>query len=448
MNRLFGTDGVRGIAGSELTPILAFQLGRAGAHVLAQKTKHPRILVGCDTRRSCDMLENALIAGILSAGAEAVRLGVLPTPAVAHITRSQGAAAGVVISASHNPAKYNGIKFFSRDGCKLPDAVEDAIQATIEGDTVPVFTGEDIGRVFCDTDAAAAYASYAKSTIHTGLTGLRIAMDCANGATSAVAPGVLRSLGAHVETISANPDGLNINAGCGSTHMDALSDFVKNGRFDIGIAFDGDGDRVLLTDGDGHIIDGDRIMAAAAISLEKENRLSHHTLVATVMSNLGLEIACKEHGITLLRTAVGDRYVLEEMQKGGYVLGGEQSGHIIFGEHATTGDGLISALQFLEIMQKKGKTAAELADCMTLMPQVLRNVKVPNQLKNSLTERAGIAREIARIEAAFSGRGRVLIRPSGTEPRLRIMLEGDELSVLESEADALAALITAEAQKE
>ncbi len=448
MNRLFGTDGVRGIAGSELTPILAYQLGRAGAYVLAQETEKPRILVGMDTRLSCDMLESALVAGILSAGAEAIRLGVLPTPAVAHLTRAQGAAAGVVISASHNPAKYNGIKFFSRDGCKLPDAVEDAILQVLETDSVPVFTGGAIGRSVRSRDAAAEYAAFAAGTIHTDLSGIRIALDCANGATAAIAPDVFRSLGASVKTLACAPDGLNINDGCGSTHMEALSDFVKKGQFDIGIAFDGDGDRVLLTDADGTVIDGDRIMAAAAISLQKENRLKKRTLVATVMSNLGLEIACRENGITLVRTAVGDRYVLEEMQKNGYALGGEQSGHIIFAEHVTTGDGLVSALQFLEMMQKSGKSAALLAAYMTPLPQVLRNVKVANDLKHTLAAKAEIAREISRIEAAFAGRGRILIRPSGTEPQVRIMLEGENLSMLEAEADALAALLHTRAQKE
>ncbi len=441
MNRLFGTDGVRGVAGSELTPNLAFQLGRAGAHVLAQKTLRPKILVGCDTRISCDMLESALVAGILSAGASAVRLGVMPTPAVAHVTRTTGAAAGVVISASHNPAKYNGIKFFSGDGYKLPDAVEDEIQRIIETDSVPTFTGGDIGRSFTDAAASELYAEFAAKTIQTKLSGMRIAVDCANGATSRIAPAVLRSLGAEVTAICDTPDGLNINDGCGSTHMENVSALVKKGGFDLGVAFDGDGDRVLFTDADGNVIDGDQAMAATAIALKNENRLVNHTLVATVMSNLGLEIACRENGITLLRTAVGDRYVLEEMQKGGHILGGEQSGHIIFAEHATTGDGLVSALQFLEIMQKSGKTAADLAGAMTSLPQVLRNVKVSNDKKHTITEHADIAREIARIEKALAGRGRVLIRPSGTEPRVRIMLEGESLSMIEKEADILQALL-------
>ncbi len=447
MNRLFGTDGVRGIAGSELAPILAFQLGRAGAFVLAQETERPRILVGCDTRLSCDMLESALIAGILSAGAEAVRLGVLPTPAVAYLTRARGAAAGVVISASHNPAKYNGIKFFSHDGCKLPDETEDKIQAVIEADSVPTLTGGDLGKSHRDKSAAESYAAYAAGTVSADLSGLRIAVDCANGATAAIAPEVFRFLGARTETIACAPDGLNINALCGSTHIETLSSFVKKGQFDIGVAFDGDGDRVLLTDAAGNVIDGDRIMAVAAISLQKENRLRNNTLVATVMSNLGLEIVCREHGIKLCRTAVGDRYVLEEMQKGGHILGGEQSGHIIFAEHATTGDGLISALQFLEIMQKSGRTAAELAACMSPMPQVLRNVKVANHVKHTLSARSEIAEELTRIERNFAGRGRVLLRPSGTEPRVRIMLEGENQALLEKEADYLAELLETLAQK-
>ncbi len=441
MNRLFGTDGVRGIAGSELTPILAFNLGRAGAHVLAQTSKKPTILVGKDTRLSCDMLEHALIAGILSAGANCETLGVMPTPAVAYLTRNLGASAGVVISASHNPAKYNGIKFFSGDGYKLPDEVEDSIQAVIEADSVPQFTGPDIGRSFMNAVAAEKYAEYATKTIHSPLSGMRIAMDCANGATSIIAPSALESLGAKVTVISNTPDGLNINDGCGSTHLENISSFIKTGSYDIGIAFDGDGDRVLLTDENGKSIDGDSIMAVAAIFLKQENRLKNETLVATVMSNLGLEFACRENDITLLRTAVGDRYVLEEMQKGGHVLGGEQSGHIIFAEHATTGDGLISALQFLEIMQKSGKTASSLSSCMTHFPQILRNVRVTGDIKYTITEQEDISCEIKRIQAALGERGRILIRPSGTEPRIRIMLEGENLSMLEKEADTLEMMI-------
>jgi len=441
MNRLFGTDGVRGIAGSELTPILAFQLGRAGAHVLAQTNKKPTILVGKDTRLSCDMLENALISGILSAGANSEQLGIMPTPAVAFLTRNSCAAAGVVISASHNPAKYNGIKFFSSDGYKLPNAVEDSIQNLIEADNIPQLTGPNIGRNFMNTLAAEKYATYVAKTICTPLFGIRVAMDCANGATSLIAPKVLESLGAKVTVISNIPNGLNINDGCGSTNLENISAFVKNGNFDIGISFDGDGDRVLLTDENGKNIDGDSIMAVASIFLKQENRLKNDTLVATVMSNLGLENACRENGITLLRTAVGDRYVLEEMQKNDLVLGGEQSGHIIFAEHATTGDGLISALQFLEIMQKRGKTASALASCMTHFPQILRNIRVDGSEKYSITKQEDISREIQRIKNALGARGRILIRPSGTEPRIRIMLEGENLSILKKEADTLEMLI-------
>ncbi len=441
MKRLFGTDGVRGIAGSELSPQLAFELGRAGAYVLAQETKKPKILVGMDTRISCDMLESALIAGILSAGADAISVGVIPTPGIAYLTKSRGAAAGVVISASHNPAKYNGIKFFSGDGYKLPDETEDKIQTCIEEKSVPTYIGADIGRHYTDYTAAEDYAAYAQNTISTSLSGLRIAMDCANGATSKISPMVLERLGAKVSVIGNDPDGLNINDGCGSTHMEGLSEFVKNGNFDIGIAFDGDGDRVLFTDGAGNFIDGDHVMAVIAIALKNENKLDNNTLVATVMSNLGLELACRENGITLLRTAVGDRYVLETMLKEGHILGGEQSGHIIFAKHATTGDGLISALQFLEIMQKTGKTAAELSACMTSYPQVLKNVKVSNEKKYTFTNDAEIAQEISRIENELSGRGRILIRPSGTEPQVRIMLEGDNTDMIEKEASFLADFI-------
>ncbi len=441
MSRMFGTDGVRGIAGHDLSPSLAFKLGRAGAYVLSQKTSHPKILVGKDTRLSGDMLENALIAGILSAGATAISLGVLPTPAVAYLTRIRNAAAGVVISASHNPAEYNGIKFFSGDGYKLPDAVEDEIQRVIEEDAVPVYTGADIGRAYHDTTAVEDYMAFAAKTISVRLDNMRLAVDCANGAAYKISPSVFEALGASVTAIHTEPNGLNINADCGSTHLESLCDTVRNGNYDLGIAFDGDADRVLLVDECGNPISGDAMMVACAIHLKEKGKLSNNTLVATIMSNLGLSIACKKHGISTVETAVGDRYVLEAMLKGGHCLGGEQSGHIIFSEHATTGDGLVSALQFLSVMQESKKTASALASTVHILPQVLENAVVSPEKKHLYKTDSVICAEISRIEKKLVGCGRVVIRPSGTEPNVRIMLEGDNIAVLKEEALALAGLI-------
>ncbi len=444
MNRMFGTDGVRGIAGSELTPELAFSLGQAGARVLSKETEHPVILVGKDTRLSGDMLENALIAGITSAGATAISLGVVPTPAVAYLARMRNAAAGVVISASHNPAEYNGIKFFSGDGYKLPDAVEDEIQRVIESGEVSACTGADIGRAYIDSDAVNDYMDYAAKTISVRLDGMRLAVDCANGASSKISPRVFENLGASVTAIHTEPDGLNINAKCGSTHLESLCELVKSGNYDLGIAFDGDADRVLFVDECGTPINGDAMMTACAIHLKEQGRLANNTLVVTVMSNMGLSIACKKHGISILQTAVGDRYVLEEMLKGGHCIGGEQSGHVIFSDHATTGDGLISALQFLEVLKTSGKSASELASVVKILPQVLENAVVSPDKKYLYKNNTLICNEISRIEKKLAGCGRVLIRPSGTEPNVRVMLEGDDINVLREEAKALAALIETE----
>ena len=441
MNRLFGTDGVRGIAGTELTPELAFKLGFAGAHVLAEEKKNPVIFVGSDTRISCDLLEHALISGILSAGASVKRAGIIPTPALSFLVRQKHADAGVMISASHNPAKYNGIKFFSGTGYKLPDETEDKIQHLIEENDMNICSGADIGRSFILSDAEETYAEHLTKTIRTDLSGLKLCIDCANGATYSLAPRVLRALGAEVFPIFCSPDGLNINQNCGSTHMETLSSIVKTGQYDLGIAFDGDGDRVLMTDRYGNYIDGDQIMAVSAIYLKEKGLLKNNTLVATVMSNLALELTCKEYGIILKRTAVGDRYVLEEMQKGDYILGGEQSGHIIFSEYAGTGDGILSCLQFLQIMKETGKSADELCSVLCPLPQVLKNIKVPNEKKKEIMENSLLKKAISEIEIAMCNKGRVLLRPSGTEPQIRIMLEGENLETLNEQADSLSGII-------
>ena len=443
MSRMFGTDGVRGIANTELTADLAYALGRAGAFVLTEGTHKPKILVAKDTRISGDMLEAALVAGILSVGAEAVILGVVPTPAVAHLTRKYNADAGVMISASHNPVEYNGIKFFDGRGYKLSDELEDQIQAVIEGNfaDVPSPVGGAVGRSYTEETALREYIDYAMSTIKTDLKGLRVALDCANGAAYKAAVKAFRALGARVYVINDNPDGNNINENCGSTHMEELMDYVVRKNCDIGFAFDGDADRCLAVDEKGNMINGDFLLTICAKALKEAEKLNDDTLVVTVMSNLGLDIAAKREGINLVKTKVGDRYVLEEMLKENYILGGEQSGHIIFLDHNTTGDGLVTALQIAAILKESGKTFSELAGVMKELPQVLVNAKVPNEKKNIYLEDAEIIEAIKAVEAKLNGVGRVLIRPSGTEPLVRVMLEGENQEEINEMANSLVDLI-------
>ena len=443
MSRMFGTDGVRGIANTELTADLAYALGRAGAFVLTEGTHKPKILVAKDTRISGDMLEAALVAGILSVGAEAVILGVVPTPAVAHLTRKYNADAGVMISASHNPVEYNGIKFFDGRGYKLSDELEDQIQAVIEGnfEGVPSPVGGAVGRSYTEETALREYIDYAMSTIKTDLKGLRVALDCANGAAYKAAVKAFRALGARVYVINDNPDGNNINENCGSTHMEELMDYVVRKNCDIGFAFDGDADRCLAVDEKGNMINGDFLLTICAKALKEAGKLNDDTLVVTVMSNLGLDIAAKREGINLVKTKVGDRYVLEEMLKKNYILGGEQSGHIIFLDHNTTGDGLVTALQIAAILKESGKTFSELAGVMKELPQVLVNAKVPNEKKNIYLEDAEIIEAINAVEAKLNGVGRVLIRPSGTEPLVRVMLEGENQEEINEMANSLVDLI-------
>ena len=443
MSRMFGTDGVRVIANTELTAELAYSLGRAGAFVLTEGTHKPKILVAKDTRISGDMLEAALVAGILSVGAEAVILGVVPTPAVAHLTREYNADAGVMISASHNPVEYNGIKFFDGRGYKLSDELEDQIQAVIESnfEGVPSPVGGAVGRSYTEETALREYIDYAMSTIKTDLKGLRVALDCANGAAYKAAVKAFRALGARVYVINDNPDGNNINENCGSTHMEELMDYVVRKNCDIGFAFDGDADRCLAVDEKGNMINGDFLLTICAKALKESGRLKDDTLVVTVMSNLGLDIAAKREGINLVKTKVGDRYVLEEMLKENYILGGEQSGHIIFLHHNTTGDGLVTALQIAAILKESGKTFSELAGVMKELPQVLVNAKVPNEKKNIYLEDKEIIDAINAVESKLNGVGRVLIRPSGTEPLVRVMLEGENQEEINAMANSLVDLI-------
>ena len=443
MGRMFGTDGVRGVANKELTSQMAYNLGRAGAYVLTEGAHKPKILVGKDTRISGDMLEAALVAGILSVGAEAIILGVIPTPAVAHLTRKYGADAGVMISASHNPVEYNGIKFFDNKGYKLPDELEDEIQRVIESgfEGVPSPVGADIGSSQVEVGALDDYIDFAKETIAVNLKGLKVALDCANGAVYKAAVRAFRELGAEVYIINDNPDGTNINEKCGSTHPEELMDYVVRKGCQVGFAFDGDADRCLAVDEKGNLVNGDFILALCGKHLKEINRLKDDTVVVTVMSNLGLDIAFKEMGINCLKTKVGDRYVLEEMIKGNYVLGGEQSGHIIFSKYNSTGDGLVTALQIASIVKKNTKPLSELCSIMKELPQVLVNAVVPNEKKNIYLEDKEIVDEIHRIESVLDGRGRVLIRPSGTEPLVRVMLEGENQEEIDKLAHNLANMI-------
>ncbi|MGE5614649.1 MAG: phosphoglucosamine mutase [Bacillota bacterium] len=444
MARLFGTDGVRGVANSELTAKLAYELGQAGAYVLTAETKHmPKILVGMDTRISGHMLEAALVAGICSVGAEAVCIGVIPTPAVAYLTRYYKADAGVVISASHNSYEFNGIKFFDSRGYKLPDAMEDRIEELIrEGlDRLELPTGAGVGRKTTESNALRDYVEFLKGTVEGDLKGLKIAIDCANGAAYQAAPTVFAELGAQVFAINDKPDGININKDCGSTHISGLQKYVTQAGADLGFAFDGDADRVLAVDENGNIVDGDQIMAIIGLALKKGGSLEKDTIVVTVMSNLGLDIMAEKNGLKLVKTKVGDRYVLEEMLDKGYIIGGEQSGHIIFLRHSTTGDGLLTALQLLNVLKSSGKKLSELASVMQVLPQVLKNAKVKNENKHSYMDDEVVARICRELEDEFKGEGRVLIRPSGTEPLVRVMIEGKDKDYIEKKAAELVEVI-------
>lgn len=444
MSRLFGTDGVRGVANKELTPLLAMQLGQAGASVLTKETSHkPTIMVGCDTRISGDMLANALMAGVCSVGANAVYVGVVPTPAVAYLTRKNHMDAGVVISASHNPVEFNGIKFFDANGYKLPDAMEDEIEAIIKNDMKDLAfpTGTEIGSITYRTDAREDYVKHATEAIPVDLHGMKIVADCAEGASYYTSVEALKLLGADVVAIHNNPDGTNINAGCGSTHMEELMERVKAEKADVGLAFDGDADRLLAVDEKGNKVDGDQIMGIVGNYLKDRKKLKKDTIVATVMSNLGFFLMGEKQGIHMEQTKVGDRYVLERMRQIGANLGGEQSGHVIFLDENTTGDGLLSALHLLQVLVDTKKPLSELATIMEVLPQALVNAKVPNDKKNSYMENPQIADAIDALTKKFAGEGRVLIRPSGTEPLVRVMIEGRDQNRIQEDAEKLAALI-------
>lgn len=447
MGKLFGTDGIRGVVNENLSAELAFEVGCAAAQVLAQDTgkKKPLFTIGKDTRISSDLLEGALIAGLCSAGADVLHLGVIPTPAVAFLTISNKADAGIVISASHNPFEHNGIKIFNAQGFKLSDALESKIEdIVLFNEKPPLCKGADIGQVtYADQRVAGTYIDHLASTIDTDLAGMRILVDCANGAASAIAGGLFdRFPKLQTDIINADPNGININKDCGSTHIDNLSAMVKAGHYDMGIAFDGDADRCLAVDDTGELIDGDQILAICGTDLEKRGELTGKTIVATVMSNLGLRLFTKEHGLTMLCTDVGDRNVLEEMERGGFILGGEQSGHTIFRRYATTGDGELTALQLLAVVHKSGKRASELAAMCVRYPQVLLNVPVDSkEKKEAIMASDKLQVAIAQSEATLADSGRVLVRPSGTEPLIRVMVEAKSEESAMSEAENLANLI-------
>ena len=444
MSRLFGTDGVRGVANEELSPMLAMQLGQAGAYVLTKENKHkPTIMVGCDTRISGDMLANALMAGACSVGANAVYVGVVPTPAVAYLTKKYKVDAGVVISASHNPVEFNGIKFFDGNGYKLPDALEDEIEALLKSDMKDIKfpIGSGVGKIKYRTDAREEYINHAVQAVNTDLSNLKIVVDCAEGAAFYTSVEALKEMGAEVIAIHNNPDGTNINANCGSTHMGELKARVVYEKANIGLAFDGDADRLLAVDENGKIVDGDQIMAIVGNHMKEQGKLKGNTIVVTVMSNLGFFLMAQEKGIKAEQTKVGDRYVLERMREIGASLGGEQSGHVLFLEENTTGDGLLSALHLLQVLVETGKPLSELAKIMEVLPQALVNAKVPNHKKERYMEYPEIAAAIGKINDKFAGEGRVLIRPSGTEPLVRVMIEGKDQQLIEKEARKLAELI-------
>ena len=427
MGRLFGTDGARGVANSEITCELSMQIGRAAAMVLTENLDHrPRVLIGMDTRASGEMLEAALTAGLCSVGADVLLLGVVPTPAVAHLVKAYGYDAGVMISASHNPCEYNGIKIFQSTGYKLPDALENEIEAIIldEAKVPPVMVGGDVGRVTRAEHAVEDYIAHLLSTTDVRCDGLKIALDCANGSSSVSAKTVFESLGAQCIVIADNPDGVNINKDCGSTHMGALQKCVLENNCDLGFAFDGDADRMLAVDHTGNIVDGDRAIALCAKYMQKNGTLKKDTAVVTVMSNMGFFKFCEANNIHCERTKVGDRYVLENMLENGYSIGGEQSGHIIFLDYATTGDGQLSAIQVLKVLKNTGKTLKELADEMEVYPQVLINVRVSNYGRVRFPHDEEIKKAIAATEKELGDDGRVLVRVSGTEPLVRVMLEG------------------------
>lgn len=444
MGRLFGTDGARGVANTDISCELAMQIGKAAAMVLTDMDHHkPRVLIGMDTRVSKDMLEAAIACGLCSVGADVMTLGVVPTPAVAYLVRRYGYDAAVMISASHNPCEYNGIKIFKGDGYKLPDEAENKIEAIIldEVDVPPTPIGGGVGKISVCENTVHDYIEYLRSTVDCDFSGMEIALDCANGSASVSAEKLFTSLGAKVHILSAEPNGLNINDHCGSTHMEQLQQYVKAHRLQAGFAFDGDADRMLAVDENGEIVDGDKIIAICAKQMKQEGKLRGNTAVVTVMTNMGFYRFCDENDIAYTATQVGDRYVLEEMLKSDYAIGGEQSGHVIFLDYATTGDGQLTALQVLSVLKKTGKSLSELASVMTVYPQTMINVRVSKMGKARFHDDPDIKEAIREAEAQLGKNGRVLVRVSGTEPLVRVMLEGKDHAQIETLANEIAQVV-------
>ena len=428
MGRLFGTDGVRGVANSELTCEMAMNIGRAAAMVLTDDDRrHPRILIGKDTRKSSDMLEAAITAGLCSVGANVIQLGVVPTPAVAFLVGKYKADAGIVLTASHNPCEFNGIKIFSGDGYKLPDALEEQIEAIVLDHvaTPPTPVGGDLGAVTTAPNVVCDYVDHVKSTVPFSLDGLRIAIDCANGASSRTAETLFTELGAECHMIANEPNGVNVNDKCGSTHMEGLMAYVKEHGLDAGVAFDGDADRCLAVDENGNLVDGDFVMAICAADMKSRGKLAKSTVVGTIMTNMGFNRFCDENDMKFSATKVGDRYVLEEMLLEGYNFGGEQSGHVIFLDFATTGDGQMTAAQLLSIMRRRQAKLSSLATIMQRYPQVMVNVTTSPEGKLRFYTDTEVKESIEKAKAALGNTGRIIVRPSGTEPLLRVMVEGE-----------------------
>ncbi|MEW9670211.1 phosphoglucosamine mutase [Ammoniphilus sp. 3BR4] len=446
MGKYFGTDGVRGVANKELTPELAFKLGRCGGYVLTKdkKESRPKVIIGRDTRISGHMLEGALVAGLLSIGVEVMRLGVISTPGVAFLTRALGADAGVMISASHNPVPDNGIKFFGGDGFKLSDEMELEIEGLLdaEEDQLPRPVGAEMGAVMDYREGGQKYISYLKTSVKNNFDGLKVVLDCANGAVSSIAPQLFCDLGADTVLIANNPDGLNINEGCGSTHPEKLQQAVLEHKADLGLSFDGDADRLIAVDEKGNLVDGDHIMYILAEAMSKTLRLKQNTVVSTVMSNIGFYKAIEQAGIEAKQTKVGDRYVMEEMIKGGYNLGGEQSGHIIMLDYNTTGDGMLTGIQLLDVLVSEGKPLSELAARMRKFPQILINVRVEDKSKLNGNQR--VEQAIRDVEEKLGDSGRVLVRPSGTEPIVRVMAEGPDEALLQKYVDSIVEVVKIE----
>lgn len=440
MGKLFGTDGIRGVANEVLTPELVYKIARCAGHYFTKTESNPRILIGKDTRISGDMIEAALTLGFTSIGVDVIKLGVVTTPCVAYLTKNTEAVAGVMISASHNPMEDNGIKFFSDKGFKLPDQVEEDIENLyFSEENLGYPVGEKVGRVIEELSFQDKYLEHLKTTVRNSFKGVNIGLDCANGAAYEFGPRLFTELGANVHTIFNTPNGTNINAECGSTHPEKLAEFVKENNLDLGFSFDGDADRLIAVDSTGEIIDGDYILAICGKHLKNLGKLPNNVVVGTVMANLGFDIACQKEGLTPIKTKVGDRYVLEEMLKGGYTLGGEQSGHIIFLEHGTTGDGLLTAIQFMDTLISLGRRLDEAKNILNKLPQVLINVKVGDKGKYASNQK--IAKAVEEVEASLGQEGRVLVRPSGTENLIRVMIEGKDPQEIENYAEKIASVI-------